>query len=45
MIVSLEHAGRAPVWLYLRIAHVLHGKVKTLLYDSPIYRRSGDFRP
>lgn len=28
--------GRAPVWLYLRIAHVLHGKVKTLLYDSPV---------
>lgn len=28
--------GRAPVWLYLRVAHVLHGKVKTLLYDSPV---------
>jgi CRISPR-associated Csx3 family protein len=28
--------GRAPVWLYLRIAHVLHGKVKTLIYDSPV---------
>jgi hypothetical protein len=28
--------GRAPVWLYLRVAHALHGKVKTLLYDSPV---------
>ena len=28
--------GRAPVWLYLRVAHVLHGKVKTLLYESPV---------
>ena len=43
--VALEQAGsghtvtltgRAPVWLYLRVAHVLHGKVKTLLYDSPV---------
>jgi hypothetical protein len=33
-IVTLT--GRAPVWLYLRVAHVLHGKVKTLLYDSPV---------
>ena len=42
---ALEHAGlgntvkltgRAPVWLYLRIAHVLHGKTKTLFYDSPV---------
>ena len=28
--------GRAPVWLYLRIAHALHGTVKTLIYDSPV---------
>lgn len=28
--------GRAPVWLYLRIAHALHGTTKTLVYDSPV---------
>lgn len=28
--------GPAPVWLYLRIAHVLHGKCKSLCYDSPV---------
>ncbi len=28
--------GAAPVWLYLRIAHVLHGKAKSLHYDSPV---------
>ncbi len=28
--------GPAPVWLYLKIAHALHGRVKRLLYDSPV---------
>ncbi|MEC4685194.1 MAG: CRISPR-associated protein Csx3 [Nitrospirota bacterium] len=28
--------GRAPVWLYLRVAHALHGKVKKLIYRSPV---------
>ncbi|HFC54170.1 MAG TPA: hypothetical protein ENJ43_07020 [Gammaproteobacteria bacterium] len=28
--------GPAPVWLYLRIAHVLHGKAKRLIYRSPV---------
>lgn len=28
--------GAAPVWLYLRIAHALHGKVKRLSYRSPV---------
>lgn len=28
--------GRAPVWLYLKIAHALHGKAKTLIYRSPV---------
>lgn len=28
--------GHAPVWLYLRIAHALHGHAKTLMYDSPV---------
>ena len=27
--------GQAPVWLYLKIAHALHGKAKKLIYDSP----------
>jgi CRISPR-associated Csx3 family protein len=27
--------GAGPVWLYLRIAHALHGKCVTLKYDSP----------
>lgn len=33
-IVTLTGAG--PVWLYLIIAHVLHGKVALLQYDSPV---------
>jgi hypothetical protein len=28
--------GKAPVWLYLSIAHALHGKVKKLTYRSPV---------
>ena len=28
--------GAAPVWLYLDIAHELHGKVKSLIYRSPV---------
>jgi hypothetical protein len=28
--------GRAPVWLYLVIAHALHGKAKKLIYRSPV---------
>lgn len=28
--------GPAPVWLYLRLAHVLHGLARTLHYDSPV---------
>ena len=28
--------GAAPVWLYLAIAHELHGKVKSLVYRSPV---------
>ena len=28
--------GAAPVWLYLKIAHALHGKVKKLIYRSPV---------
>ncbi len=32
-IVKLTGAG--PVWLYLKIAHALHGKALKLIYDSP----------
>ena len=28
--------GAAPIWLYLKIAHALHGKAKKLLYRSPV---------
>jgi hypothetical protein len=28
--------GHAPVWLYLRIAHTLHGIARSLMYDSPV---------
>lgn len=28
--------GAAPVWLYLKIAHALHGKVRKLIYTSPV---------
>jgi CRISPR-associated Csx3 family protein len=28
--------GAGPVWLYLRLAHALHGKCKSLSYDSPV---------
>jgi hypothetical protein len=28
--------GQAPVWLYLTVAHALHGKAKSLTYSSPV---------
>lgn len=28
--------GPAPVWLYLKIAHALHGKARRLVYKSPV---------
>jgi len=28
--------GRGPIWLYLTIAHALHGKARKLIYDSPV---------
>jgi CRISPR-associated Csx3 family protein len=28
--------GTGPVWLYLKIAHVLHGKARKLVYRSPV---------
>ncbi len=28
--------GRGPIWLYLKIAHALHGRAKKLIYNSPV---------
>jgi hypothetical protein len=28
--------GQGPVWLYLILAHALHGKAKRLYYRSPV---------
>jgi len=28
--------GRGPVWLYLRLAHALHGHCRSLAYESPV---------
>lgn len=28
--------GQGPIWLYLKIAHALHGKVQRLIYRSPV---------
>lgn len=28
--------GKAPVWLYLHLAHALHGRARILSYDSPV---------
>ena len=28
--------GRAPIWLYLKVAHALHGIAQKLIYDSPV---------
>ena len=28
--------GKAPVWLYLAVAHALHGKAIKLTYRSPV---------
>jgi CRISPR-associated Csx3 family protein len=31
--------GPGPVWLYLAVAHALHGVAKSLSYDSPVTGR------
>ncbi len=28
--------GPGPVWLYLRLAHALHGRARVLTYNSPV---------
>ncbi len=29
-------SGPGPIWLYLKIAHALHGKARKLIYRSPV---------
>ena len=33
---NITITGAAPVWLYLKIAHALHGKARKLIYRSPV---------
>lgn len=33
---AVKLTGQGPVWLYLRLAHVLHGRARRLVYDSPV---------
>lgn len=28
--------GQGPIWLYLKIAHALHGRARKLIYRSPV---------
>lgn len=28
--------GQGPIWLYLKVAHALHGKARKLVYNSPV---------
>lgn len=28
--------GQGPIWLYLKLAHTLHGKALKLIYRSPV---------
>ena len=34
--VDVTLTGNAPIWLYLRIAHALHGRARILTYNSPV---------
>ncbi len=31
--------GAGPIWLYLKIAHALHGKAKKLIYRAPALKK------
>lgn len=33
---NITLTGSGPIWLYLRIAHALHGKARSLTYTSPV---------
>jgi len=28
--------GQAPIWMYLKVAHALHGRARRLIYRSPV---------
>lgn len=28
--------GAGPIWLYLKLAHALHGRARKLIYRSPV---------
>ncbi len=28
--------GQGPIWLYLHVAHALHGRARKLVYTSPV---------
>ena len=34
-VVDVCLTGGGPIWLYLRLAHVLHGLVRVLSYSAP----------
>ena len=33
---DLVITGKGPIWLYLKLSHALHGKCRSLCYDSPV---------
>ena len=33
---AVKLTGAAPIWLYLKIAHALHGVALSLVYESPV---------
>lgn len=33
---SVILTGQGPIWLYLKVAHALHGKAVKLIYRSPV---------
>jgi len=33
---SIILTGQGPIWLYLKLAHALHGKAIKLIYRSPV---------
>jgi hypothetical protein len=40
-VANVVLTGRRPIWLYLRLAHALHGVARTLTYRARGRRRSG----
>jgi len=31
--------GSGPIWLYLKVAHALHGKARKLIYHAPALKQ------